>query len=201
MLPLVQDLESRRLTQRRAAVVQGMLRLAANTRKAYYLALAAEETLRCMQQVQAAAQAGAELARRQALVGNWRRLQQARQQSFYADAALNLARATQAQLISREQLTRLLGLSGQQTQFRMPERLPDLPKAPNDLPDIEQTASAQRLDVQAAKLHSEALAKNLGLTRTTRFINVLEVAAVRNSFNDAPTQDGYETRRAFAWAT
>ena len=84
-----------------------------------------------------------------------------------------------------------MGLWGQQTQFRLPERLPDLPKAPNDLPDIEQTAMAQRLDVQAAKLGTEQVAKNLGLTRATRFINVLEIGAVRNSYTDAPTQRGY----------
>ena len=191
MLPLVNQIESRRFEQTRGAVALSVLSLAAETRKAYYLAVAADETGRYMLQVQSAAEAGAELARRQAQAGNWNKLQQAREQSFYADAALNLARSEQARSTARERLTRLMGLWGRQTQFRLPERLPDLPKAPNDLPDIEQTAMAQRLDVQAAKLGTEQLAKNLGLTRATRFINVLEVGAVRNSYNDAPTQRGY----------
>ena len=191
MLPLVNQIESRRFEQTRGAVALSVLSLAAETRKAYYLAVAADETGRYMLQVQSAAEAGAELARRQAQAGNWNKLQQAREQSFYADAALNLARAEQARGAARERLTRLMGLWAQQTQFRLPERLPDLPKAPNDLPDIEQSAMAQRMDVQAAKLGTEQLAKNLGLTRATRFINVLEVGAVRNSYNDAPTQRGY----------
>ena len=46
----------------------------------------------------------------------------------------------QAQRAARERLTRLLGLWGAQTQFRLPERLPDLPEAPRELPDIERIA-------------------------------------------------------------
>ena len=119
-------------------------------------------------------------------------LQRAREQGFYADAALNLARAEQAQRSTRERLTRLLGLWGAQAQFTLPERLPDLPKSTVDLPDIERLALEQRLDVRGAKLAAEQTAKNLGLTRTTRFINVLEVGAIYNTFNDAPSQRGYE---------
>ncbi len=191
MLPALNQIESRRFEQTRGAVAMSMLALASQTRKAYYLAVAADETARYMLQVQTAAEAGAELARRQAQAGNWNKMQQAREQSFYADAALNLARASQARGTARERLTRLMGLWGEQTQFRLPERLPDLPKTPDDLPDIEQTAMAQRMDVQASKLGTEQLARNLGLSRATRFINVLEVGAVRNSFNDAPIQHGY----------
>lgn len=189
-LPMRHQIESRRFEQTRRNVTLNMLSLASQTRKAFHLAVAAEETGRYMQQVQTAAQAGAELARRQAQAGNWNKLQQAREQSFYADAALNLARAEQARTAARERLTRLMGLWGGQT-LLLPERLPDLPQAADDLPDIEQTAMAQRLDVQAAKLGTEQLAKNLGLTRATRLINVLEIGAVRNSFSDAPTQRGY----------
>ena len=190
MLPTINQIESRRFEQTRGAVALSVLSLASETRKAYSLAVAADETGRYLLQVQTAAEAGAELARRQAQAGNWNKLQQAREQSFYADAALNLARSEQARNAARERLTRMMGLWGAQTQFHLHERLPDLPKAPNDLPDIEQAAMAQRLDVQAAKLSTEQVAKNLGLRRATRFINVLEVGAVRNSYNHAATQRG-----------
>ena len=169
-LPTVNQIESRRFEQTRNAVVLNMLSLASQTRKAYYLAVAADETGRYLLQVQAAAEAGAELARRQTQAGNWNKLQQAREQSFYADAALNLARSGQSRSAARERLTRLLGRWGPQTQFRLPVRLPDLPGAPNDLPDIEQTAMSSRLDIAAARLGTGQLATNLGLARTTRFI-------------------------------
>ena len=191
-MPFIGKMEARRFEQTKYMVAMGVLSLAADTRKAYYNALAAEETVRYMRQVQQAADASAELARRMEQVGNFNKLQRAREQVFYADAALNLARAHQAQRSTRERLTRLLGAWGAQTQFALPERLPELPKDPMELPDIERVALAQRLDVQGAKLAAEQTARNLGLTRTTRFINVLELGVLRNSSNEAPTQRGWE---------
>jgi len=191
-LPLVREVEGRRLAQIQRAVTMNVLSLAADTRKAYYQAVAAEESVRYMRRVMQVAEASAELARRMAQVGNFSRLQHAREQGFYADAALNLARAQQVQRATRERLTRQLGLWGEQTGYALPERLPDLPKTPRDLPDIERVALAQRLDVQAAKLATEQTAKNLGLTRATRFVNVLEVGVAHNSSNEAPAQRGWE---------
>jgi outer membrane protein TolC len=191
-MPLVQRVEARRLEQVRTTVAMQVLSLAADTRKAWVQAVAAEESVRYSRQVMQAAEAGAELARRMAQVGNFNKLQQAREQGFYADAALNLARAEQQQRATRERLTRLMGLWGAQTAFKLPERLPDLPAQPRDLPEVERTALAQRLDVAAARSGAEATARNLGLTRTTRFVNVLELGLVRNSSNEAPTQKGWE---------
>ncbi len=191
-MPLISELEGRRFTQTQTTVTLAVLALAADTRKAYFGALAAEETVRYLRQVRQAAEASAELARRMEQVGNFNKLQRAREQSFYADAALNLARAEQAARSSRERLTRQLGVWGEQAQFTLPERLPDLPKAATELPDIERSAMMQRLDLQAARLAAEQTAKNLGLTRTTRFVNVLEFGLLKNTSNEAPPQRGWE---------
>ena len=191
-MPLIGPMEARRFEQTKGMVAMSVLSLAADTRKAYYNALAAEETVRYMRQVKQAADASAELARRMEQVGNFNKLQRAREQVFYADASLNLARAEQAQRSTRERLTRLLGAWGTQTSFTLPARLPDLPKDAMELPDIERAALAQRLDVQGARLAAEQTARNLGLTRTTRFINVLELGLMRNSSNEEATQRGWE---------
>ena len=192
LLPLGSQMEARRFEQTQGRVAVSVLALAADTRKAYFNALAAEETVRYMRQVMQAAEASAELARRMEQVGNFSKLQRAREQGFYADAALNFARAEQGQRATRERLIRLLGVWGAQTAFSLPARLPDLPKAARELPDVERVALAQRLDVQGAKLAAEQTAKNLGLTRTTRFVNVLELGFVNNRSNEAPTQRGWE---------
>jgi outer membrane protein TolC len=191
-LPAIQRAEEQRFVHAQGAVASAVVTLAAETRRAWVLAVAAEESVRYSQQVMQAASASAELARRMAAVGNFSKLQQAREQAFYADAALNLARAQQQQRATRERLTRLLGLWGDATAFQLPERLPDLPAAPNELPDIERRAIAQRLDVQGARIATEQTARALNLTRTTRFINVLELGVQRNSSNEAPTQRGWE---------
>jgi outer membrane protein TolC len=191
-MPWITQVESRRFQQTQGDAAMAMLSLAAQARKAYLQAVAAEQTLSYMHQVQEAADASAELARRMAQVGNFNKLQQMREQGFSADAALGLARAQQARLSTREKLIRLLGLWGEQTTFQLPERLPDLPKEPLEQADIEQVALAQRIDVQAAKIGAEQTARNLGLTQATRFVNVLELGAVRNSSNEMPTQRGWE---------
>jgi outer membrane protein TolC len=190
--PLVQRLEARRLAQAQTQVAQQVLALAGDTRKAWVQAVAAQEGVRYSRQVMQAAEASAELARRMAQVGNFNKLQQAREQAFYAEAALNLVRAQQQALATRERLTRLLGLWGEQTGFALPERLPDLPAQPREQPDIERTALAQRLDVAVARAAVEQTAQQLGLTRTTRFINVLEIGASRGSSNEGHRQRGWE---------
>lgn len=190
-MPMRADIEQRLFEQTRRALTLNVLRLAADTRKAYYTAVAANQTAHYQRQTMDAAEAGAELARRMAQVGNWSKLKQAREQSFYADAALAVARAEQAKLQTRERLTRLMGLPNPD-KLTLPDRLPDLPKALPPLPDVEQQAMDSRLDLQMGRLEIEALAKSLGLTRRTRLINVLEIGAINNSSNEAPVQRGYE---------
>lgn len=191
-MPLTAKMENARLAQMQQQTRLSVFELAVQTRKAWYGAVAAEQSLTYRQQVMAAAEASAELARRLAAVGNFSALQQAEQQSFYADAGLNLIRAQQARVQSREQLTRLLGLWGEQIDFSLPERLPELPATAAAQPDVERLAMAQRLDIQAVRLEAERLASNLGLSKTTRFINVLELGVANNRSNEAPTQRGYE---------
>ncbi|MDP2111217.1 MAG: TolC family protein [Thiobacillus sp.] len=190
-LPMRVDIEQRLFEQTRRELVLEVLRLAAETRKAWVAAVAATQTAHYQQQAMEAAEAGAELARRMAQVGNWSKLKQAREQAFYADAALAVARAEQLKLQTRERLVRLMGLAQAGT-LQLPDRLPDFPPALSPLQDVEQQAMDSRLDLQMVKLQTEALAKNLGLTRSTRFINVLELGISNNSSNEDPVQRGYE---------
>ncbi|HQS82603.1 MAG TPA: TolC family protein [Thiobacillus sp.] len=190
-MPMRIEIEQRLFEQTRQTLVLEVLRLAAETRRAWVAAVAAGQTALYQQQAMEAAEAGAELARRMAQVGNWSKLKQAREQSFYADAALAVARAEQAKGQARERLVRLMGLD-EGGRVQLPDRLPDLPEALPRLPDIEQQAMDSRLDLQMVKLQTEALAKNLGLTRSTRLINVLELGISNNSSNQEPVQRGYE---------
>ena len=190
-LPMRADIEQRLFERTRRALVLDVLRLAADTRKAYYTAVAARQTAQYQQQAMEAAEAGAEFARRMAQVGNWSKLKQAREQAFYADAALAVARAEQVKRQTHERLVRLLGLASADA-LPLPDRLPDLPASMPALPDVEQRAMDARIDLQTAKLQTEALAGHLGLSRRTRFINVLELGVINNGSNEAPQQRGYE---------
>ena len=133
-------------------------------RAAWVRAVAAQQSLTYAQQVKQSAEGGAELARRMQLVGNFTKLQRARQQAFYADAATQLAMAQQAAVASREELGRALGLSDQQfAALKLPERLPDLPRAPRAPLDVSAAAMQQRLDVQLARLQLDIAGRAQGL--------------------------------------
>jgi outer membrane protein TolC len=191
-MPIRSDLERRRfvLTQNQVAIE--VLQVAADTRRAWVRAVAAQESAKYAGQVQQAAEASAELARRMAAAGNFSKLDQAREQVFHAEATAQLARARQTALAERERLTQLMGLWGDDIRFSLPERLPDLPKAAGEIADIEARALKQRLDVQGAMKEAEGLAASLGLTKATGFISVIEVGYQRNSASGLPRQTGYE---------
>jgi outer membrane protein TolC len=192
-MPWATRAANRRLDQVRHDVTMKVLQLAADTRRAWVEAVAAKQATQYLHQARQAADAGAELARRMARTGNFNRLQQAREQGFSAEAALAVARAELAEAAARERLLRLMGLWGEQAEIRLPDRLPDLPKSPRELPDVERTAMAQRLDILAARAGAEQLAQNLGLSRATRFVNVLELGLVRATTNEGgPSERGVE---------
>jgi outer membrane protein TolC len=189
--PLASRIEGRQFEQTRLQVASEAVQVAADVRRAWVEAVAANQAVDYARQVAGAAEASAELGQRMRQAGNWSAYDQAREQAFHAEAMADVARATQAATAAREHLTRLLGLWGAQAQFRLPERLPDLPAAPHDIADVEQRAVRERLDVQAARLSTQRTATALGLTRATRFINVLELGAVRESDGGAKAR-GYE---------
>ncbi len=191
-LPTRTRIETRRFEQTQLRVTAEVMRVAADTRRAYFSAVAAEQGVRYMEDVKDVADASADLARRMAAAGNWSKLDQSRQQVFYAETAAQLARTRQTALAERERLTRLMGLSGEDIRFRLPDHLPELPKAAKAQPTIEAEAIDQRLDVQAARKEVDGLAKSLGLTRATRFVNVLDASYLRNSSSGEPRQTGYE---------
>jgi outer membrane protein TolC len=193
LTPWTGDLAQRRLDRERHAALLAVLDHAAQTRQAWVDAVAARQAVHYMGQVMQAAEAAAELARRMQQVGNFSALQRAREQAFYAEAALNVARAEQVQRASRERLTRLLGLWGEQAaSFTLPERLPDLPDALPERPQIEREGLATRLDLQAARLAVDETARAFGLARSTRWVSVVELGLSHNSSNDGPTQRGWE---------
>ena len=150
-------------------------------RKAWVAALAAKQSLTYAQQVSDSAEASAELARRMLAVGNFNKLQRARQQAFYADAAAQLANASHAATASREALVRLLGLTdAQMPQLQLPERLPDISANARTGEDVSNAASRGRLDIKMARAALNATAVAQGLNAITTFTDI-ELSVIRNT--------------------
>lgn len=189
--PLRTPLANQQYQNAKMVTVQSVLKLAHDTRVAYFEAIASVQRARYAADVQTAAEAGRDLARSLALAGNISRLDAAREQAFYASATAGRVRAQAEAAMAQEHLIRQLGLSNDQS-LTLPETLPDLPTTPRVLHQVEQLAMDQRIDVILAKRQLESTAKALKLSKVTRFINVLELGYQKNTFSDAPKQTGVE---------
>ncbi|SFN29112.1 Outer membrane protein TolC [Variovorax sp. OV329] len=191
-MPLATEIQQRNFERAQYQAAYDAVGIASQTRRAYFNALAAQELVKYFGRVKETADASNELAKRMVQAGNFNRLAQMREQAFYSEATSGLSRAQRQAVSEREKLTRLLGLSGAQLDFRLPERLPDLPKTPTEPQDAEQTAMEKRLDVLMAKRSTEATARSLGLTNTTRLFNTLEIGYQNKSETGNPRANGYE---------
>jgi outer membrane protein TolC len=189
-MPLRTRIEARRFEEVQLAVAGATVSLALDARRAWYEAVAAEETARYMEQVKRAAEASADLARRMARAGNFPRLTQMREQVFYAEVTAQLARAKQTAASQRERLARLMGLPN--AEFNLPERLPDLPNAPADAGEVAAKGAEHRYDIQSARRMTEALAQALGLSKVTRFVSALEFGPAGVREDPEPWKRGFE---------
>ena len=106
--------------------------------------------------------------------GAMSKLDQSRQQVLHAELSADLTRAELRASSERERLIRVLGRGDERLSLKLPAALPPLPARPPTLQAAEQNALDERVDLQTARLDVEALAKSYGLTKATRFVNVLE---------------------------
>src|SRR6202008_1309359 len=115
------------------------------------------------------------------------KLDQAREQVFYAETTAELATARQDAATSRERLARLMGLWDGDLSFRIPDHIPPLPRRPLARPAIEADAVGHRIDLQIARMDQSALAKSLDLNRATRFVTLLDLAGIDRNTQDPAT--------------
>lgn len=153
------------------------LELAADTRRAWVNAVAARETVIQLGQAQVAADAASQLALELGRAGSMTKASQAREHAFYAELSGQVAQARLAERLAKEELTRLMGLWGHDIAYKLPGRLPSLPRTLVTNNAIESQALANRVDLQIAKLELQANAKSYGLTEATRFVTDLEIVS------------------------
>ena len=191
-LPARADIAADRFRQAQLRAAEETLRVAAETRRAYYRAVASRQTIFVLAQAKSSAETATQLSRRLGESGAISKLNQAQDQVFYAEVTGQLATARQRMLSERERLVRSLGLWGGDLDFKIPDTLPSMPRRPQVLPAVEVDAVRRRIDIQVARLEIGALAKSYGLTQATRFVNLLEVAYVDKQVKERA--DGRKTR-------
>jgi outer membrane protein TolC len=183
-LPFRSEIARQRFQKAQLRAAEETLRLAADVRRTYYRAVAANELVGLLTDAKSAAESTAQLALKLGETGALNKLDQAREQVFYAETAADLATLRQNAASSRERLVRLLGLWDGDTGIRLPLKLPALPRRPLLLPAIEVDAVAHRIDLQIARIELGALAKSLNLTEASRFVTILDVAGIDRKTRD-----------------
>ncbi|MGV7218672.1 TolC family protein [Bradyrhizobium sp. UFLA05-112] len=184
MLPFRSEIARDRFRQAQLRAALATLRLATDTRRAYVRAVAANEMAALLTDAKSTAESTAQLAVKLGETGSINKLDQAREQVFYAETTADLATARQAATSARERLARLMGLWDDGLDFRLPNTLPPLPRRTLALPSIETDAVAHRIDLQIARLELTALAKSLNLTEATRFVTLLDLAGISRRTQD-----------------
>jgi outer membrane protein TolC len=193
-LPARAEIAADRFRQAQLFAALETLRVAAKSRRAYYRAVAARQQVDLLTQASAAAKTATQLAERLGKTGAMNKLDQAREQVFYADVAMQLASARQRAASAREELIRSLGLWGSDVAFTLPRILPALPPRPRTRPTVEQDAVSHRVDLQIARIELDMLAKSYGLTQATRFINVLDAGYADKITNNKETGEHIHDR-------
>jgi outer membrane protein TolC len=183
-LPFRSEIARERFRQAQLRAALETLRLAAEVRRAYFRTIAANEMVGLLTDAKSTAESTAQLAKKLGETGALNKLDQAREQVFYAETTAELATARQTATSARERLTRLMGLWDQDLGFRLPDKLPSLPSHPKALPTIGADAVGHRIDLQIARMELSALAKSLDLTQATRFVTLLDVAGISRRTHD-----------------
>jgi outer membrane protein TolC len=189
-LPARAEIAAERFHQAQLRAAEETLRVAAETRRSYYRAVAASQVVAALIQATEAADAAAKLAKQLRDTGAMNKLDETREDVFHADLVTQFATARQDAARAREQLVRAMGLAGPDLMFKLPQTMPALPTRPRTLVAVETDALRRRVDLKIARIEVDALAQSYGLTRATRFISLLDVSGVSRTQRESGDRHG-----------
>lgn len=187
-LPARQDIAEARWRGARLAAATATLKLAAEVRRQYWRAVVARAKTKYLTEARTATETMADLARKLGETGALNKLDQSREFAFYAELSADLAKTRTQEKVEKERLTRLLGLWGRDIDYTLPLSLPRLTDKARAATALETTALSKRIDIEMARADLDRVAREYGLTRASRYIDVIELAAAQN-VTAAPVTD------------
>lgn len=165
-------------------VAGAVMDLAERTRVALYQLQAAKQLLAMRQQILQATDDSFDASKRMRKAGNITKLALDSRESLYDQAKLDVARSQQMVVNRRERLNRLMGLWGKRTQWKVANRLPEVPKQPLNVQHLEKRAIANSLDLAAAKQQIIAYGRRLGVTKATALVPSLDAGPMAERQNN-----------------
>lgn len=194
ILPFRSEIAAERFRRAQLRAIMETIRTAAETRRAYYRAVAGRELVGYLGQAQQATDTMTQFAKRLGETGAMNKLDQARELAFFAELTAQLATARQRATSDREALIRRMGLWGPDLKFKLPPTLPALPRKARALANIEVEAIRRRIDLQMGRIELAALARSYGLTQATRFISFLDAGYAEKILKEKETGERIRER-------
>jgi cobalt-zinc-cadmium efflux system outer membrane protein len=177
LIPAKRKVAAAELDATKFRVANAVLDLATNVGRAYVNAVAAEQTLRLERTIAEAEHASLELSERQRDAGNVSALTSASERVLFDQAALNAHRAEADSTVTREALTRLMGLRGKDIRWLSPAELPAVPAEDASIEGLEGRAVQARLDLAALRTEMQMLAYAQNLAETSRWTGLVDIGA------------------------
>jgi len=174
VIPLRKKVAAAQLAKTKLRVGDTILRLAGETKTAFYELQAEQQLLGRLKAINETDATALELAQRQHEAGNINDLDLANQQATYSQSKLDIAETSASIRAGREKLNRLMGTWGDDTAWKIDDKLSELPAADVAQRRLESLAINQRLDLAATKVEIGALVGSLGITKTYRYIGSVE---------------------------
>jgi cobalt-zinc-cadmium efflux system outer membrane protein len=175
VLPLRRRMAATEFERTKYLVADRVWQLIVDVKSAYYTVVASRQLLEQLGVIANTNQLAADLAQRQVQAGTLNELGFIGRQSALLQSRIELEQSEADVRIERERLARLLGLNGDQTDFKVPARLPDLPAREVPVAGLESLALSQRLDLSAARAKVTALGEALRITKGFRFFTDVQI--------------------------
>jgi outer membrane protein, heavy metal efflux system len=164
MIPLKKKISEDRLEAIELRVADETLELVAKVKAAYFMVQADQQLISRLKLIQETHAASLELAQNQYKAGNITDLALLQLQASYSQGRLDIARAETDFRNKRHELTRLLGLWGPQTEWKIQGEIMPIPDSDFSVKRLESLAVAQRLDLLAAHRDLMSIVTGPGLT-------------------------------------
>jgi cobalt-zinc-cadmium efflux system outer membrane protein len=172
LMPLKKKLANAQFRRVKLEVADAVMAKVDTVAEAFYAVQAATQIVVMRRTMLEAQQAAAELAARQHEAGNINDLDLSNEQAVYTQAKLDLARAEYQVLADRESLTRLLGVWGNDVDYKVAPKLPELPASEPALDHLERIAIQHRLDLAAAREEVLSASAALKVSKGSRMVSI-----------------------------
>lgn len=163
LVGLRKDRAEAQLEITKSEVTSEVMNLAAKTQIAFYSHQASLDIYNTNKQINKAAKLSYEAAKRLHEAGNITDLALATERSLYEQTKIELISSETRYLQNREKLNILMGLWGEDINWKTTSALPDLPKTPIELSGLEKQSICNSLDLIVAKQQMKAVAAQMGI--------------------------------------